>query len=323
VNLESTAPTTIAADVNDVCTGQTINLTASGGVSGTGAEIFWYDGPNGTGNMLGTGSGISVTPSTTTTYYARREGVCNNTADASLTITVGDNTEPILTVISTPITLWPPNHKYETLTMDQLFVSVSDNCATLTIDDVYIESVSSDEPDNGDNDGNTTEDILIGSDCSSVQLRRERDEYGNGRVYTINLAVDDGNGNTGTASVLVYVPIVNNGSSVDDGADHTETCTKSTIAAVGSLNDIQLVNYPNPFNKATTIAFTLPQSGKTTLRVYNSVGFHVATLYEGHAEAEQKYTVDFDGSSLAKGVYIYQLQTENGTQLMKKMMLMK
>ena len=326
VNLESTSPTTIEADVNDVCTGQTINLTASGGVSGTGADVVWYDGPNGTGNMLGTGSGISVTPATTTTYYARREGVCNNTADASLTITVGDNTAPVLTVISTPITLWPPNHKYETITMDQLFVSVSDNCATLTMDDVYIESVSSDEPDNGDNDGNTTEDILFGGDdCSSVQLRRERYEYGNGRVYTINLAVDDGNGNTGTANVEVYVPIGNNQSATNDGADHTETCTnsKSSILANGSLNDVQLVNYPNPFSNKTTIEFSAAYSGRTSLKVYNSVGYLVATLYEGYAEAGQTYKVDFDGSSLSKGMYFYDLQTVNGVHKMKKMILMK
>ena len=45
---------------------------------------------------------------------------------------------------------------------------------TLSIDDIYIVDVTSDEPDNGDNDGNTVNDILIGSDCSTLQLRKER-----------------------------------------------------------------------------------------------------------------------------------------------------
>jgi hypothetical protein len=234
-----------------------------------------------------------------------------------------DTEDPLLTAVSSPVIIWPPNHKYESLSMDQLFVGISDNCATLSIDDVYIESVSSDEQDNGDNDGNTTNDILIGSDCSSVQLRRERDEYGNGRVYIINLAAYDGNGNTGIASVEVQVPIEKDHSSTNDGTNHTETCTKSSIVTQFNVDDVKLVNYPNPFSYKTTIKFTLSESCKTTMKVYNSVGYHIATLYKDYAEAGQQYMVGFDGSSLSKGVYFYQLQTDNGIHLVKKMVLTK
>ncbi len=83
----STALTSASSDKDNVCS-ETIALSASGGTNGTGAQIKWYDGPNGSGNALGTGSPINVNPSSTTTYYARREGDCNNTSDASVIVTI-------------------------------------------------------------------------------------------------------------------------------------------------------------------------------------------------------------------------------------------
>ncbi|MGH7451409.1 MAG: hypothetical protein ACRENG_08710, partial [bacterium] len=68
-----------------------------------------------------------------------------------------------------------------------------------------IVSVTSDEPENGNNDGNTTDDIVI-VDCQTVQLRAERVENGNGRVYTITVAAEDQSGNVGTATFQVQVP---------------------------------------------------------------------------------------------------------------------
>jgi hypothetical protein len=46
----------------------------------------------------------------------------------------------------------------------------------------------------GDADGNTTNDIVIAADCKSVQLRSERNETLNGRVYVITLRVHDAAG---------------------------------------------------------------------------------------------------------------------------------
>ena len=115
--------------------------------------------------------------------------------------------------------------------MSQLFVSVTDNCSDLTIDDVYITSVSSDEEEdaNGNGDGKTLNDIVIESFCSSVDLRKERNGNGNGRVYTINLAVYDENGNIGTATCQVHVPHSNNKPAIDDGLAYFEECDKSSL----------------------------------------------------------------------------------------------
>ena len=79
--------------------------------------------------------------------------------------------------------------------------------------------MSSDEPENGIGDGNTLDDIVIGSDCRSTQLRVERSADGNGRVYTITLHVQDLAGNRSEATVKVLVP--------------TSTCTTDTAVDHG------------------------------------------------------------------------------------------
>ena len=82
----SSAPTTISAPAN-ILTGQTTVLNVSGGTLGTGASYKWYTTSCG-GAAAGTGSSISVTPNTTTTYYARIEGDCNTTSCLSTTVFV-------------------------------------------------------------------------------------------------------------------------------------------------------------------------------------------------------------------------------------------
>lgn len=87
VDSPSTSPT-ISPFVGTVCPNTNTTLTAAGGTAGTGSAIYWYTGPNGTGTFLGTGGSVVVAPTSNTTYYARREGTCNTTADANTTINV-------------------------------------------------------------------------------------------------------------------------------------------------------------------------------------------------------------------------------------------
>jgi hypothetical protein len=69
------------------CPNSNLTLTASGGTAGTGSSIEWYTGANGTGSWLGSGSSLGITPVTSgQTYYIRREGACNTTADDQVTI---------------------------------------------------------------------------------------------------------------------------------------------------------------------------------------------------------------------------------------------
>lgn len=87
VNTNSTAPTSISATSNPICSGNSTTLTVNGGSLGTGATWNWYTGSCG-GTLVGTGSTISVSPGTTTTYYVRAEGTCNTTTCATVAVTV-------------------------------------------------------------------------------------------------------------------------------------------------------------------------------------------------------------------------------------------
>jgi hypothetical protein len=138
-------------------------------------------------------------------------------------ITVNDTQAPVITTNGQAVTLWPPNHKYATVKITDLVASASDNCdASVGIGSVRITSVTSDEPDNSGGDGNTTNDIVIATDCKSAQLRSERMGSGNGRVYTIKFKVTDASGNVSTATAKVTVPKSQNGSAaVDDGPHYT------------------------------------------------------------------------------------------------------
>jgi hypothetical protein len=80
-------------------------------------------------------------------------------------------------------------------------------------------------------------------------------------------------------------------------------------------------NYPNPFNPATNITFTLDVVSDVALKVYNLQGREVATVVSGTFGTGQ-HTVNFDGTNLASGVYIYTLKAGDRS-LTSKMLLMK
>ena len=97
--------------------------------------------------------------------------------------------------------LWPPNHKYVTV---ETTVVAADNFDTNPT--VTLVSVTSNEPDNGLDDGNTTNDIVIVDDYT-FKLRAERSSKGTGRVYTITYMLSDHCGNETVSSVTVFVPL--------------------------------------------------------------------------------------------------------------------
>jgi len=79
--------------------------------------------------------------------------------------------------------------------------------------------------------------------------------------------------------------------------------------------------YPNPFNPTTEISFALPNSGKITIGVYNTLGQQVALLADGWMNAGW-HTVEFNAENLSSGLYFYTMKTDNFTQT-KKMLLLK
>ena len=80
-------------------------------------------------------------------------------------------------------------------------------------------------------------------------------------------------------------------------------------------------NYPNPFNPSTTINYSLPKAGFVKLNIYNILGSKVATIVNDYKPAGN-YSVQFDSSNLASGVYLYRLEVGNYSAA-KKFILMK
>jgi len=80
-------------------------------------------------------------------------------------------------------------------------------------------------------------------------------------------------------------------------------------------------NYPNPFNPVTRIDFTLPENQKVVLKIYNMLGELVREIINKETEAGS-YSIKFNSTGLASGVYIYRLET-SAYVASRKMMLLK
>jgi uncharacterized repeat protein (TIGR01451 family) len=163
----------------------------------------------------------NVFPVGTTTLTYSATDAHGNTASATQVVTVVDNTPPVITLNGQTPSMWPPNHKYQTFLVTNFVTGVTDNCGAIPVSSVVITKVTSDETENGNGDGNTSNDIVIAADCKSIQLRSERDGGGNGRVYTIFFKVVDSHGNVGTATAKVVVQHNPGETAVDSGVHYT------------------------------------------------------------------------------------------------------
>jgi hypothetical protein len=164
---------------------------------------------------------IALYPKGTTTITWRATDDAGNYSECTQTVTVVDNEAPTITFNGQTPSMWPPNHSYHTFTAANFISSVSDNCDTLSVNDVTIISATSDEAENGGGDGNTNNDIIIAADCKSIQLRAERQNSGNGRIYTITFRLRDTSGNITTGTAKVYSPKNEGETPGDDGPHYT------------------------------------------------------------------------------------------------------
>jgi len=93
------------------------------------------------------------------------------------------------------------------------------------------------------------------------------------------------------------------------------------------LNENPLVfrlsqNYPNPFNPSTEIKYAIPVNTYVTLKVYNMLGQVVGDLVNNEYKTAGNYSVTFDGTNLASGVYFYTIDAGR-YYATKKMVLIK
>jgi hypothetical protein len=218
LTVNATTTTTDPAD-QTVCQGTDAHFSTVASGTGPFSYAWTLDGNPVGGNSPNVTIPTGALSTGNHTVTVTTTGACNSAVQSAI-LTVNNGT-PVITLSQTSATMWPPNHQYQTFNVTDFVASASSSCdSSVDINDVVIQKVSSDEPEEnaGGADGNTLNDIVIAANCKSVQLRRERDGNLNGRVYTITFKVSDSFGNSTTATVKVKVPINNNGTAVDNGA---------------------------------------------------------------------------------------------------------
>ncbi len=324
----STCTATVTVEDNVAPTALCQDLTVQLDANGT-ASISASDVDNGSADACGIAS-LSLDVKTfdcedvgTQTVTLTVTDVNGNESSCTSLVIVEDNIAPTVAVTET-ITLWPPNHKYHKINvLDFIDLSaISDNCTDVGPTDVYISSVSSDEAENDDDDGNTVDDIVVAPGCQTVDLRAERsgEDGANGRVYTVTLALEDENGNTGYTDLLVLVPVGKNDDVVDDGPYYSVSCGEqnarlsSKVPEASEMTIVDINVYPNPFSSQLSIDYQALSSEQITITVFALTGAKVGTVYRGQVKAGQSYRWKFDAPDhLAEGILILRIKGEEHT----------
>ena len=104
---------------------------------------------------------------------------------------------------------------------------------------------------------------------------------------------------------------------------YSQTLTSINNSNKDQTNELRLnQNYPNPFNPTTKIIYQLKTNGYIELKVYDLLGHQVSTIVNQKQNAGS-YEVEFNGSSLASGIYFYELEVDGSVIDTKRMILIK
>ncbi len=108
--------------------------------------------------------------------------------------------------------------------------------------------------------------------------------------------------------------------------DFSEVRTFDIVTSVEEDNQLPVEfsleqNYPNPFNPSTKIKYSVPQSSKVVIKVFDVLGSEVATLVN-EEKAVGSYEVEFIANNVTSGIYFYKLQAGSFVET-KKMIILK
>jgi von Willebrand factor A domain-containing protein 7 len=145
----------------------------------------------------------------------QRIGVRNR---ARATLIVGETNQPpeCGAAYASPALLWPVSHRMHAITIDGV-VDADDDPLQFEV-----LAITQDEPVRGPGAGNTSPDGSgVGESLASV--RAERDGHGDGRVYRIGFAADDGRGGRCEGAVEVAVPHSDATPAIDSGQHYDST----------------------------------------------------------------------------------------------------
>ncbi len=79
-------------------------------------------------------------------------------------------------------------------------------------------------------------------------------------------------------------------------------------------------NYPNPFNPTTELSYDVPKTSLVVIKVYDSLGREVGSLVDA-VRTPGRYSVAFNGSRLASGVYFIRMIAGNFVRSQKALLV--
>lgn len=112
--------------------------------------------------------------------------------------------------------------------------------------------------------------------------------------------------NTTTGGYDSYLEVTVQGTGVTTGYQELQNAKQFELGQ----------NYPNPHSGQTTVPFTLQETSKVTLELWDMSGRKVSSLPQGTLSAgDHRVEVDLASNGLPTGTYVYQLQVENANGL--------
>lgn len=105
-----------------------------------------------------------------------------------------------------------------------------------------------------------------------------------------------------------------------DYVDQLLVSAESNTSIIPTVYELKQ-NYPNPFNPVTKISYSVPKSGIVTMKIFDLTGREVAVLVND-IKAPGVYSINFNASSFASGVYFYRLEAQDFVDT-KRMVLLK
>jgi hypothetical protein len=96
--------------------------------------------------------------------------------------------------------------------------------------------------------------------------------------------------------------------------DGSSTLTEPVTVDIQMQEAVKLnAPAPNPVSTSASLSFAVKEQAETTIRLYNTLGQQVATVYEGTPQAGDQQRARVDVSDLSSGTYFLRLQADGKT----------
>ena len=143
-----------------------------------------------------------------------------------------------------------------------------------------------------------------------INVENPRQPYEVGHFLTPGLAINV----AATGNIVLVADLSNLG--IYDPTEALQVSNSETV----SINSIELVTFPNPFNALTTIKYNLPSHTKASLTIYDLSGKHITTLMDGQVHPSIHIAL-WNATDQPSGLYFVRLETANQVFTQKVMLI--